>query len=354
MMKGDSPVKPHPVSGWIHRPEGIGVLGLLLALLTMLAGCDRPSAPMPIRIGLAMQPSAVLMILAREQGYFEQEGLAPAYTTYPGGKRALNDGLFADQADITSTADLPAAEVLREGKDLVIAATLQSARSINSIVARRDSGISRIADLAGKRVGTQQISAVHFFLDRTLQANGVESAQVVHAYYPAEQLVSALADGKIDALSMREPYVSQALAQLGANGVAFEAPWVYPQFEVLVARRGYAQSHAEEMKRVLRALLRAERFLVAQPREAAAILARSMTLTPAAAERVLAQTINRVSLSQALLPMLETQLRWLETQSPATASVTGNLLDALHIGSLQAVDSLRMDIAGLSQHEHPR
>jgi ABC-type nitrate/sulfonate/bicarbonate transport system substrate-binding protein len=346
-------MKPRLVSGWMRRPAGIAALGILLALLTMLAGCERPSAPLPIRIGLGMQPGAVLMILAREQAYFEQEGLAPAYTTYPSGKRALNEGLFADQADITSASDLPAAEMLREGKDLVILSALQSARSINSIVARRDSGIARIADLTGKRVGTQQISAVHFFLDRTLQANGVESARVFHAFYPAEQLVPALAGGKIDAISMREPYVSQALAQLGANGVAFEAPWVYPQFEVLVARRGYAETHAEEMKRVLRALLRAERFLVAQPREAAAVLARSMKLSPEAAERVLAQTINRVSLSQALLPMLETQLRWLETRSPVTARLTGNLLDALHLGSLQAVDSLRIDIAGLSQHEHP-
>jgi ABC-type nitrate/sulfonate/bicarbonate transport system substrate-binding protein len=352
-MKGDDPMKLRLDSGRLRRPAGIAVLGILLALLTMLPGCERPSAPLPIRIGLAMQPGAVLMILAREQAYFEQEGLAPAYTTYPSGKRALNEGLFADQADITSASDLPAAEMLREGKDLVILSALQSARSINSIVARRDSGIARIADLTGKRVGTQQISAVHFFLDRTLQANGVESARVFHAFYPAEQLVPALAGGKIDAISMREPYVSQALAQLGANGVAFEAPWVYPQFEVLVARRGYAETHAEEMKRVLRALLRAERFLVAQPREAAAVLARSMKLSPEAAERVLAQTINRVSLSQALLPMLEKQLRWLETRSPVTARLTGNLLDALHLGSLQAVDSLRIDIAGLSQHEHP-
>jgi ABC-type nitrate/sulfonate/bicarbonate transport system substrate-binding protein len=346
-------MKLRPDSGWLRRPAGIAVLGILLALLTMLPGCERPSAPLPIRIGLGMQPGAVLMILAREQAYFEQEGLAPAYTTYPSGKRALNEGLFADQADITSASDLPAAEMLREGKDLVILSALQSARSINSIVARRDSGIARIADLTGKRVGTQQISAVHFFLDRTLQANGVESARVFHAFYPAEQLVPALAGGKIDAISMREPYVSQALAQLGANGVAFEAPWVYPQFEVLVARRGYAETHAEEMKRVLRALLRAERFLVAQPRESAAVLARSMKLPPEAAERLFAQTINRVSLSQALLSMLETQLRWLETRSPVTARLTGNLLDALHLGSLQAVDSLRIDIAGLSQHEHP-
>lgn len=336
-----------------HRPSGIAALGLLvLALMTMLPGCERSVAPLPIRIGLATQPGAALMILAREQAYFEQEGLAPVYTTYPSGKRALNQGLFADQTDITSASDLPAVETLREGRDLVILSALQSARSINSIVARKDGGIARIADLTGKRVGTQQLSAVHFFLDRTLQAHGIEPARVVHAYYPAEQLVEALAERKIDALSMREPYVSQALARLGANGVAFEAPWVYPQFEVLVARRGYAQTHGEEMKRVLRALLRAERFLVAQPREAAAILARSMTLPPPAAERILAQTLNRVSLSQALLPMLETQLRWLETTSPATDPVTVNLLDALHLGSLQAVDSLRIDIAGLSQHEH--
>ncbi len=345
-------MKSFPYCGWMCRPLGIAALGIFVALLILLPGCERPSAPLPVRIGLAIQPGAALMILARELAYFEQEGLAPAYTTYPSGKRALVEGLFAGQADITSASDLPAAEMWREGKDLVILTTLQSARSINSIVARKDSGIARIGDLTGKRVGTQQISAVHFFLDRTLQANGIEPSRVVHAYYPAEQLVTALADGKIDAMSMREPYVSQALARLGANGVAFEAPWVYPQFEVLVTRRGYAEAHAEETKRVLRALMRAERFLVAQPRDAAAIIARSMKLSPEGAERMLAQTINRISLSQALLQMLDTQMRWLDTLSPVTTRATGNLLDAMYLGSLQAVDPLRIDIAGLSQHDH--
>ena len=174
---------------------------------------------------------------------------------------------------------------------------------------------------------------------------------MTHVYYPAEQLVSALAEGKVDALSMREPFVSQALAQLGKNGIAIEAPWVYPQFEVLVVRRGYAETHEEEIERVLRALLRAERFLNEQPQQAAAILARSMELPQDKVEQILAQTINRVSLTQALLSMAEIQQGWLNSQSHATPRANIDLLDFFYPAPLQAVDVLRIDVAGFSQQE---
>ncbi len=334
-------------------PSVIAIFAIFLGLLTLLPGCERSSAPLPVRIGYGTQPGALLLMLAREQAYFEQEGLTPTYMTYPSGKRALNEGLFADQSDITSASDLPVVDSLKTGKDLVVLASLQAARSINSIVARRDRGIEGISDLTGKRVGTQQTSAVHFFLDRALQANGVNPSRVSHVFYPAEQLVPALVDGKIDAMSMREPFVSEALAKLGENGIVLEAPWVYPQFEVLVVRRAYADAHGEEMRRVLRALLRAERYLNEQPREAAVILARVMQLPMDSTERLLAQTINRVGLSQALLSMMDMQKTWLDNPLQVFARTNGGLLDAFYPAPLQTMDALRVNVPGFNQHEMP-
>ena len=330
---------------------GASLFAAFVLFLTLLTGCEQPSGPLPIRIVHGAQPGALLVMLAREQAYFEQEGLAPTYTSYPSGKRALDEGLVAEKADIASCSDLPAVDILRTANDLVILSSLQAARSINRVIARKDRGITQISDLANKRVGTQQNSAVHFFLDRALQANGIDPGRVTHVYYPAEQLVSALAEGKVDALSMREPFVSQALAQLGKNGIAIEAPWVYPQFEVLVVRRGYAETHEEEIERVLRALLRAERFLNEQPQQAAAILARSMELPQDKVEQILAQTINRVSLTQALLSMAEIQQGWLNSQSHTTPRASIDLLDFFYPAPLQAVDALRIDVAGFSQQE---
>ncbi len=298
-----------------------------------------------------------MMIVAREKGLFEREGLAPSFTSYASGKRALIDGVLADQADLTAASDLSVSAQLGQGGDLVILARLQAVRSINSIVARKDRGIARIADLAGKRVGTEERSAVHFFLDRALMANGVDPADVEHAYSGAEELAAALAAGKVDALSMREPVVSQAVALLGANAVVLDAPWVYAQFELLVADRTFAENHPDEMKRVLRALINAERFMFEQPRATEAIVAAALKISPEAARRVMEQSSNRLRLPQALLPLMEEQLRWLGALAPGGKPPSVDLLAALHLAPLLELQPQRIGIAGYNPpnlHQDPR
>lgn len=326
---------------------------LFLLGCMLIAGCSAEKPPpLPVRIAMPLQPSSALMLLARAQGYFEQEGLAPIFTVFPSGKRALREGLLAGQADVASASDLPVAEGLAAGEDMVVLGAIQAIRSVNAIVLNADRGLATLSDLTGKRIGVQPFSAVHYFLDCALLAHGIAPADVVHVFYKIEELAPALASGEVDAISVREPFLSEALERLGARGIAFEAPWVYPQFELLVARRSFADEQPEVLKRILRALFRAEAFLSERPNEAKAMLTTALSISPERMDRIAENAMNHIGMPQSLLLMLEAQQRWLQNVVHKSAQSHAPVHQALHLQALRSLHPERVMIAGFTGMEH--
>lgn len=75
-----------------------------------------------------------------------------------------------------------------------------------SIVTRKGTGITRIEDLVGKRVGTATGGVGHEYLGVVLKKAGIPSEKVAVLNVPPGNSVSALAGGQVDAISMWEPY----------------------------------------------------------------------------------------------------------------------------------------------------
>ncbi|TVR73290.1 MAG: hypothetical protein EA427_02340 [Spirochaetaceae bacterium] len=329
---------------------------LLLVLLVLISGCSGPGRSadkLPLRIAIPRQPSSALALLAMEGGFFEAEGLAPRYTIHPSGKRALEEALLAGTADIALASDLPVLEHLSRGEDLLILATVQSVRSLNAVVGNRDRGIGQFADLREKRVGLQPHSAVHYFLECALVAHDVDIRTVeIHAM-PIEELVPALVRGDVDAVSIREPYLTDAVHRLGSRSVVLRAPWVYPQFDLALVRRSFAENHAPELELFLRALLRAEQFLRTNPDEAALMVARTLNLGVEETGENLSNAITRVELPQSMILHFEEQLRWIreEGTDPVRTPLALDLLEIIHPGPLRAIQPERVDIAGFAYWE---
>ncbi len=195
------------------------------------------------------------------QGYFKQEGLNLQVTVFPSGKRALVDGLLTDRVDYITTTGVPFVWKSFEHDDLSILASIYRADNVNRIVARRDAGIETISDLKGKHLATQKQSAVHYFLHSILTGNQIDHNSVRLSFFKAEELAPMLKAGKIDAFSMREPFISQAVDLLGEdNAVVLQSPGLYLQNELLVSRRALIDADSSVAPALLRALIKAEAF----------------------------------------------------------------------------------------------
>lgn len=280
-----------------------------------------PPHSVPVRLGVALEPGSVMMMVAVDKGFILQEGLEPAVRIYPSGKAAMQEGLFEQQADIITTTNIPVALAAFARQDFKVVATIFKAANINSIVARKDAGISRPEDLRGKRIATQKGSAIHHFLNLMLEKHGIATQQIELRLVTPKELPSLpkeLAEGKIDAISVREPFTSEAKAWLGKNAMVFDEPGLYTQFEVVVVRESLLREHPEIVVKLLRALVKAADFTNRRPGQAKAVMASWLGISIDKAEQLLPVWEARVTLDQNLTSTLETTAKWAMQQNLVT------------------------------------
>lgn len=277
------------------------------------AGAEAPSEGAgfkPVRVGVAEQLTAIVGLVAGEKKFFSAEGVPVELTYFVSGSRALQ-AMAAGEIDIAiGVADVPFALRAFQMPDLVILGIVGADARLRKIVARKSAGIMKIEDLRGKRIGTQENSAVHFFLHIFLNYAGLKPQEVTMSFFLAEDLPGALAEKKVDAISMREPFLSRAEKMLGEDTVFFEVPDLYYSYEVMVTRGNLVRDRPETLQRVMNAVNRAADFVKANPREAVSIGARALAMDEKDFRRDFFQIKTGLFFDQGLFLTLEDVSRW--------------------------------------------
>jgi NitT/TauT family transport system substrate-binding protein len=304
------------------------------------SGCSSTSPPAPseeLSVAITREPLGSLMVVASEKGFFTEEGVSVTIVDkYPSGKRALQ-GLLGGEVDVAPTAEAPIMFRSFERDDFAVVATIGSSDNEPKIVARKDSGIEEPEDLRGKRVATQQASAVHYFLHLFLLRHRIPEDEVELSYLKAEELAPALAEGHIDAFSMREPFVSEARRLVGGEVIVWSRPGLYVKTFNLAVLKQVIREKPEAVQRVLRALVRAEQFAREHPEDAIDIVAKRLETDRAALADIWAELDLRISLGQQLLRALEEEARWALDSGFVQAQQAPNYLEFFHVDALKEV-----------------
>lgn len=156
------------------------------------------------------------------------------------------------------------------------------------IVARRSVGIETLADLRGKRIGTQIGSSAEYFLDAMLRTAGLSAADttlvpfMMRTENPLTLLPEALQAGVIDAVTMWEPQVARAQKLIGADAIEFYDPAVYTEKFSLCTTQGNLDDKAMRPRIVgfARALIEAARHLRVDPQPGWDLVAQRTGLAP--------------------------------------------------------------------------
>ena len=292
-----------------------------------------------VTIAYAKESLASLLAIAQDQGFFVDQGLDLTIKSFKGGKQALTDGLLAGEADMATVADVPIVANSFQRDDFSIVATMGSSDNELRIFARKDSGISKPADLQGKHIATKRASAVHFFLHVFLTHHRLTVDDIKLTFKNSgAKMPAMLASGEIDAFSHREPFIGQAKVLLGDKGVIFEAPGIYRKTFNLVATDSLVEDNPALVKRVLIALLHAEDFARNNPKQSVAIAASALGSHESDIAALWPNIVLRLSLDQALLVSLEDQARWMISSNLTERKTVPNYLDYIYIDALEEVE----------------
>ena len=173
-----------------------------------------PDAPFTVAVATAVVEAATV--------YMAKEGPFGSQFQYiNGGVRTLqNNGAHA-----AGNATTQMLVVLRDNPKVRLLFTLVDGNY--RIVAKRSAGISKLADLKGKRVVTPRNTSAHYHLVALLRTAGLQESDVTIVSAPATAMAAAVAKGDADAISMWEPESQNTMELLGKDAITFQDNEVY-------------------------------------------------------------------------------------------------------------------------------
>ena len=156
-------------------------------------------------------------------------------------------------------------------------------------------------------------------------------------------MATALSKGEVDAVAIWDPFGFEIIKSVpGAKSLP--NPGTYTLSFNLIVNRKILGSRDEELPRVLRALLRAEQLISADPGKAQTILRERLKLNQDYVDWVWPNYRYRLSLEQSLLTTLESEARWARREGHVTAGQSPNYLGFIHADALHKVQPARVSI----------
>jgi taurine transport system substrate-binding protein len=118
-----------------------------------------------------------------------------------------------------------------------------------ALVARDGAGITKVADLAGKKVAVPFVSTTHYSLLAALKHESVDPKSVEILNLRPPEIAAAWSRGDIDAAYVWDP----ALGQIKTNGKVITdsaqvAAWGAPTFDAWIVRTDFAEKHPEAVR----------------------------------------------------------------------------------------------------------
>jgi aliphatic sulfonates family ABC transporter substrate-binding protein len=257
-------------------------LPLLLLILLFLFGESAYASPpasaqtrLPITIGYQSNTDWFLFV-AKDLKLFEKAGLTPTFVKFTAGPPMIA-AAREKSIDVTSIGSVPFLRGLEEGVDWVIVGINPEQAYGEGLVARSGSGIATVNDLTGKKIGFLKGSTAHFGLIVTLQQLGIRRDQVELIDLPPAEQLKALANNKIDAAMVWEPWMQRMIHEVNARKIITEGDMgTYTSVAVYAARREWLRDNRETAVRFLRAILMANDVMQKDPGIGIKALAKEM------------------------------------------------------------------------------
>jgi NitT/TauT family transport system substrate-binding protein len=298
-----------------------------------------------INIAVTPWPASAALYVAQERGYFKEEGLEVVFHSYISGHLGL-DAVLSGKADLATVGDTPIARAAIEGKPIAVVATLCEINRAVLIVARKDHGILSPEDLRGKRIGVVLGTTADFFLNIFLTTSYIPRTEVRIVGLETEKVVHALARGEVDAVSTWFPHTLAASDRLGDSGIVLDDPSIYKMTWNITASKDFAENHPDRVRKVLRAILRANRFIMKRAEEARALTSRHLGEGSGRLEKEWEDYRFTAALDQSLLLNLEDQARWMIGGGAGEGRRPPNFMKFIDMEGLRAVRPAAVGIIG--------
>lgn len=240
----------------------------------------------PIKVGYKATSHYLTVFVAKEKGYFDEQGLDAELIEFQNTNHIV-DGVLSGSLDAGRGALVKQfqIELQQPGTLKTFMVNKQTKENyIDSLIVRKDSSVKLISDLKGKIIATNEGSTESSFLKVILKKSGLGAGDYTLVTMKPDLLPAALEAGSIDAFFSYEPVTTVAISKSGAK-VLSAAPIENYIIDPLVSggifmRADYIVKNPVKAKKIVAAFYKAAEFIQAHPEECPTIIAKYTSLDP--------------------------------------------------------------------------
>ncbi|HWJ03738.1 MAG TPA: aliphatic sulfonate ABC transporter substrate-binding protein [Verrucomicrobiae bacterium] len=250
----------------------------VLGLVGCSAGANKPSQSNQlagVKLGYLPNITNAPAMVGLEKGLFQQDlgDIKLGTKQFPNGSLFM-DALTTGQIDIGFVGPEPAINRYIQGGDVVVLSGVSNGG--NLVVARKDSGVNSVKDLAGKTLATPARACTHDISIRILmQEQGLKmedkGGNVKQVTQKPADMVTLFQQKQLDVAVVSEPWASQLEAKQGAKVIVDwdKMPWEGKlPGTILVASKKFVQEHPDVVKKVLKGNVDSVKYIQANPNDA--------------------------------------------------------------------------------------
>lgn len=316
---------------------------ILIAFLLLGEFSQTTQAGESVVIGISPSLTATLSIIAKEQGYFNEQGVDVQLRVIESGSKAVAM-MMNGQIDISESSVFGLVSNSFIRKDFSIFTQLSISGNDNMIVARRDRGIKTISDLKGKKVGVLKVGFPHYVLDLMLLNAGIDSGKIQLVYGEPDQLCKMLVSGVLDAVCVYGGWIDKAEKSLKENAVEFYDGKLVRVTVVQACKSRLVERNPDFIKKILNAYIKAEAYVKNNPDKAERTVVEYLHLDMNNSKRFWKPNMMHVALEQSLIKDMENMARWQIDTGMTNNTKVPNYLSFINFKSLTEVDPARVTI----------
>ncbi len=240
------------------------------AVVLILCAFERSFSNEQVRMGyLQSDLHQLAAFVCLDKGFYKVEGVNVTVAgVFKAGPEEMSAFASRD-LDFGYVGEAPAAvAVANRVADVKIIA--QANLEGSAVVVRKDSGLKNLKDLVGKTVAVPGYATVQDFLfKKSLGKNGIALDSVNSITIKPPEMIPALSTKQLDAFVAWEPYPAKALTA-GVGEVLAYSSEMWPKHPccVLVVSTQFMSKNREKVKSILRAHVKATKFILDNPGEA--------------------------------------------------------------------------------------
>ncbi|MEM6452301.1 MAG: NrtA/SsuA/CpmA family ABC transporter substrate-binding protein [Cyanobacteria bacterium P01_C01_bin.69] len=268
---------------------------------------ETPTETVSLRLAQNLSPISGVAIVAKEQGFFEAQGLDVEVSNFTSGKQCL-ETVMGGAADIATTAEAPTTAATMAKQPIAFLARME----YSDLKTLTDTGasVATLGDLKGKRIGFTAGTGGEVYTMAVLKEAGLSPDDVTLVNLRPQEMLAALTSGSIDAYNTWEPHINNGIKTLGDKVTQLDTTGIYSETFNIVTTVDYLDENPVVAEKFMQALIEAEGWMEENAEDAITLIAKTVDMNREDLAAIWDDYIYEVVLDQKVLDILDTHAAW--------------------------------------------